>query len=134
VFRYCLQALYVSLPLALIAACLAQTIVLTLYGIEFRGAVAIVQILVFASAPIAVDYITYQAVQLMRAYRFLLMLRAAQLIVFAGGAVWLCQRGDVLGLCWLVIAVFIVSSATLGVWLALRSSSYRPRAVDEEQA
>jgi len=133
VFRYCGQALCVSLTLALVVACLAQTIVIALYGDEFRGAVVIVQILVFASAPLAVDYITSHAVQLMRAYRFLVILRAGQLIVFAGSAVWLCERGDVLGLCWLVIVVFTVSSAILGGWLAVRNGSYRALTVDEER-
>jgi O-antigen/teichoic acid export membrane protein len=134
VLRYCAQALCVSLTLALVVACLAESIVIALYGEEFRGAVGIVQILVFASAPIAVDYVTSNAVQLMRAYRFLLILRGGQLIVFVAGAVWLCARDDVLGLSWLVILVFTVSSAILGVWLAVRNGSYRPRAVDEEPA
>jgi len=134
VFRYCRQALFVSLTLSLVVAFLAQRIVVALYGEAFRGAVVIVQILVFASAPIAVDFITSHAIQLMRSYRFLLILRVGQLIAFVAGAVWLCERGDVIGLSWLVILVFTVSSAILGVLLFVRNGSYQPRTVDEEPA
>jgi O-antigen/teichoic acid export membrane protein len=105
--------------------------VVTLYGEEFRGAVAIVKILVFASGPIAVDFIASHAVQLRRGYRFLLTLRTAQLLLFVGGAVWLCDRGYVLGLCWLVVAVFAASSLIMSAWLAVRNGSYRPREVGE---
>jgi O-antigen/teichoic acid export membrane protein len=134
VFRYCAQALCVSLTLALVVSCFAQSIVIGLYGEEFRGAVIIVQILVFASAPIAVDYIIYHAVQLRRGNRFLLVLRGGQLMVFVGGAVWLCNRGDVVGLCWLVILIFTASSTIMSAWLAVRNGSYRSNAVEEARA
>jgi O-antigen/teichoic acid export membrane protein len=131
VFRYCGQALGISLIVSLVVACFAETIVITLYGEDFRGAVAIVQVLVFASGPIAVDFISSHALQLRREYRFLLTLRAVQLIVFVGGAVWLCNRGDVLGLCWFVLLVFTVSSAIMSAWLAIRNGSDRPYEVGE---
>lgn len=128
-FRYCAQALCLAFAAALVVAYFAESLVIALYGEEFRGAVVIVQILVFASGPIAVDFITSHALQLRREYRFLLTLRAGQLVVFVGLAVWLCERGDVLGLCWLVVGVFTASASIMSAWLVGRNGSHQPHRV-----